>query len=45
MSSPNEKPRRWFTDWRVWFCLALAGLGWLITFPLRLLDGLLSIFR
>ena len=40
MNSP-----RWFADWRVWLCLAIVTLVWIVTFPLRLLDWLLSIFR
>ena len=39
----NQRP--WYRSWQVWFCLGLALLWWLVTFPFRFLDWLLSIFR
>ena len=39
----NQRP--WYRHWQVWFCLGLALLWWLVTFPFRFLDWLLSIFR
>ena len=36
--------RRWYADWRVWFCMALllaCGLTeWIVGLPFRLLFGL-----
>jgi len=32
----NEK--RWYAQWKVWLCLIILALLWLITMPLRILD-------
>jgi|GEM_PF-6502172 len=37
----NEKPqnqKRWYAQWKVWLCLIIVFLLWLITLPLRILD-------
>jgi hypothetical protein len=43
----DTKPRSWYADWRVWFCLVLLGLCGLaqsvVGLPLRLLDALRGI--
>jgi hypothetical protein len=42
---PNRK--RWYADWRVWFCLfALVAWGlaeWILGLPFRLFDRLWSL--
>jgi type II secretory pathway component PulL len=32
----NEK--RWFAQWKVWLCLVILFLLWLISLPFRILD-------
>lgn len=45
MSPPPSPPSRpWHRDWRVWLCLGLFSLLWLVELPFRILSRLLSIF-
>jgi hypothetical protein len=43
-----KSERKWYADWRVWFCMVLLALGGLLGsilgLPFRLLDRLLNLF-